>query len=87
MRKFMPRAPSDVLVNILGDMEKYCCSQYHIGVPRANTQLKILFYIPASKSKLQYGCTGTLNSELYPPVMILLDIRSNFYPIIILNKI
>ena len=52
-------------------MEEYCWPHYDISVPKANTLLVILFFIPASKSTLQYGCIDTLNSKIHPLVIIL----------------
>ena len=56
---------------ILQDMEKYYWPHYDIFVPKENTLLIILFFLPASKYTLQYGHIGTLNSKIPPLVIIL----------------
>ena len=52
-------------------MEEYCWPHYDISVPKANTLLVILFFIPASKSTLQYDRIDTLYSKIHPLVIIL----------------
>ena len=52
-------------------MEEYCWPQYDISIPKANTLLVILFFIPASKSTIQYGHIDTLNSKIHRLVIIL----------------
>ena len=59
-------------------MEEYCWPHYDISVPKANILLVILFFIPASKSTLQYGHIDTLKSKIHRLVIILSQNRKEY---------
>ena len=51
-------------------MKEYCWPHYYISVPKAKTLLLILFFIPSSKSILQYGHIDILNYKI--PLMVII---------------
>ena len=51
------------VMNVL-DIEQHCLSYYYISVPKENMVLLILFYIPSSKSLIQYGHVGISKSKI-----------------------
>ena len=53
---------------------------YDILVPKANTLLVLLFFIPTYTSTLQYSPIDTLNSKIHPPVLIIWDMEEYCLP-------
>ena len=71
------------VMNVL-DIEQHCLSYYYISVPKENMVLLILFYIPSSKSLIQYGHVGISKSKINVLVMIYWILRKSFTSIIYL---